>query len=38
MPFAARVGPALKYLLINIFVLSAVYFLTFILFVRYDVR
>lgn len=38
MPFAARVGPALKYLLINVFVLSAVYFLAFILFVRYDVR
>ena len=38
MPFAARVGPALKYLLINVFVLSAVYFLAFILFIRYDVR
>jgi ABC-type transport system involved in multi-copper enzyme maturation permease subunit len=38
MPFAARVGPAMKYLLINIFVLSAVYFLAFVLFVRYDVR
>ncbi len=38
MPFAARVGPALKYLLINVFVLSVVYFLTFVLFVRYDVR
>jgi ABC-type transport system involved in multi-copper enzyme maturation permease subunit len=38
MPFAARVGPALKYLLINVFLLSAVYFLAFILFVRYDVR
>jgi hypothetical protein len=38
MPLAARVEPALKYLLINIFVLSAVYFLTFLLFVRYDVR
>jgi hypothetical protein len=38
MSFADRVGPALKYLIINIFMLSAVYFLTFILFVRYDVR
>jgi len=38
MSFAARVGPALKYLLINVFVLSAVYFLAFVLFVRYDVR
>jgi len=38
MSFADRVGPALKYLLINVFVLSAVYFLTFLLFVRYDVR
>jgi len=38
MTFAVRVGPTLKYLLINIFVLSAVYFLAFILFVRYDVR
>jgi len=38
MSFADRVGPALKYLLINVFVLSAVYFLAFVLFVRYDVR
>jgi hypothetical protein len=38
MPLAARVGPALKYLLINFFMLSAIYFLTFILFVRYDAR
>ena len=38
MPFAGRVGPTLKYLLINVFMLSAVYFLAFILFVRYDVR
>jgi ABC-type transport system involved in multi-copper enzyme maturation permease subunit len=38
MPFADRAGPALKYLLINVFVLSVVYFLAFILFVRYDVR
>jgi hypothetical protein len=38
MPLADRAGPALKYLLINVFVLSAVYFLAFILFVRYDVR
>jgi hypothetical protein len=38
MSLADRVGPALKYLIINIFMLSAVYFLTFILFVRYDVR
>lgn len=38
MSLADRLGPALKYLLINVFVLSAVYFLAFILFVRYDVR
>jgi hypothetical protein len=38
MPLAARVAPALKYLLINVFVLSAVYFLAFVLFARYDVR
>lgn len=38
MPLAARVAPALKYLLINAFVLSFVYLLTFLLFVRYDVR
>jgi hypothetical protein len=38
MSFADRVGPALKYLLINVFVLSAVYFLAFVRFVRYDVR
>jgi ABC-type transport system involved in multi-copper enzyme maturation permease subunit len=33
-----RLGPALKYLIINIFTASAVFFLAFILFVRYDVR
>ena len=33
-----RVGPALRYLVIDIFMASLVYFLTFILFVRYDVR
>ena len=38
MPAAARVAPALKYLIINIFTASAVFFLTFVLFVRYDVR
>jgi hypothetical protein len=38
MTFADRAGPALKYLVINMFLLSAVYFLAFILFVRYDVR
>jgi ABC-type transport system involved in multi-copper enzyme maturation permease subunit len=38
MSFADRAGPALKYLLINIFVLSAVYALSFFLFVRYDAR
>jgi hypothetical protein len=38
MSFADRVGPAVRYLLINIFVLSAVYFLAFVQFVRYDVR
>jgi ABC-type transport system involved in multi-copper enzyme maturation permease subunit len=38
MPAAVRVGPALKYLVINIFMVSAVFFLTFVLFVRYDVR
>lgn len=38
MSLAARVGPAVKYLLINVFVVSVVYFLTFVLFVRYDVR
>lgn len=38
MSLADRLGPAIKYLLINVFVLSAVYFLAFIFFVRYDVR
>jgi len=32
------VAPALKYVLINVFMLSAVYLLAFILFIRYDVR
>ncbi len=38
LALADRVGPALKYLIINVFLLSAVYFLAFIAFVRYDVR
>lgn len=38
MSLADRLGPALKYLLINVFMMSAVYFAAFILFVRYDVR
>jgi len=38
LSFAERLGPALKFLLINVFMLSAVYFLAFVLFVRYDVR
>jgi ABC-type transport system involved in multi-copper enzyme maturation permease subunit len=38
MPVAARVAPALKYLVINIFTASVAFFLTFVLFVRYDVR
>jgi hypothetical protein len=37
-PVADRIGPALKYLIINAFTVSAVFFLTFVLFVRYDVR
>jgi ABC-type transport system involved in multi-copper enzyme maturation permease subunit len=38
MPAAARIAPALKYLVINVFTVSALFFLTFVLFVRYDVR
>ena len=38
MSLADRVAPALKYVLINVFMLSAVYLLAFILFIRYDVR
>jgi ABC-type transport system involved in multi-copper enzyme maturation permease subunit len=38
MSLADRVAPASKYLIINVFLLSAVYFLAFVLFVRYDVR
>jgi len=38
LALADRVGPALKYLVINVFLLSAVYYLAFIAFVRYDVR
>jgi ABC-type transport system involved in multi-copper enzyme maturation permease subunit len=38
LSLADRLGPALKYLIINVFTASAVFFLTFILFVRYDVR
>ena len=36
--FEDRAGPAVRYLVINIFMAGAVFFLTFILFVRYDVR
>ena len=38
LAFADRVGSALRYLVINIFMAGAVFFLSFILFVRYDVR
>ena len=38
LTLADRLGPALKYLIINIFTATAVFFLTFILFVRFDVR
>ena len=38
LALADRVGPALKYLVIAIFILSAIYFLTYVLFVRYDIR
>ena len=38
LTFADRVGPALPYLLINAFMLAVVYALTFVLFIRYDVR
>jgi ABC-type transport system involved in multi-copper enzyme maturation permease subunit len=38
LSFVERAGPALKYLVINVFMASAVFFLTFILFVKYDVR
>lgn len=38
LALADRIGPVLKYLVIAIFLLSAVYFLTYILFVRYDAR
>jgi hypothetical protein len=34
----ARIGPALKYLVINVFTVSALFSPTFVLFVRYDVR
>jgi ABC-type transport system involved in multi-copper enzyme maturation permease subunit len=33
-----RVGPALKYLVINVFIVSAVFLLAFVGFIRYDVR
>jgi ABC-type transport system involved in multi-copper enzyme maturation permease subunit len=36
--FAGRAGSALRYLVVNIFMAGAVFFLTFILFVRYDAR
>jgi ABC-type transport system involved in multi-copper enzyme maturation permease subunit len=38
MSLADRLGPALKYLIINVFMLSAIYFAAFVVFVRYDVR
>ncbi len=38
MSAADRVAPALKYLVINVFATCAVFFLTYLLFVRYDVR
>lgn len=38
MPLADRIAPALKYLVINVLLACVAYFLTFILFVRYDVR
>jgi ABC-type transport system involved in multi-copper enzyme maturation permease subunit len=38
MSLAERVSPALKFLVINVFYSCAVFLLTFILFVRYDVR
>ena len=38
MSFVERAGPALKFLVINIFVVSAVFLLAFVGFVRYDVR
>ncbi len=38
LTLADRLGTALKYLIINIFTATAVFFLTFILFVRYDAR
>lgn len=38
MSFVERASPALKFLVINIFVVSAVFLLAFVGFVRYDVR
>jgi ABC-type transport system involved in multi-copper enzyme maturation permease subunit len=38
MSAADRVAPALKYVVINVFTVGALFFLTFVLFVRYDVR
>ncbi len=38
MSFADRVAPVMKYLLIGVFYLCAVFLLTYVLFVRYDVR
>jgi ABC-type transport system involved in multi-copper enzyme maturation permease subunit len=38
MSFPERLSPVLKFLVISIFYSCAVFFLTFILFVRYDVR
>jgi len=38
MSFAERAAPALKFLIIGVFYSCAVFLLTFVLFVRYDVR
>jgi ABC-type transport system involved in multi-copper enzyme maturation permease subunit len=38
MSFAQRIAPVLKFLVLNIFYVCAVFAATFILFVRYDVR
>lgn len=38
LTFTDRVGPAWKYLVVNVFAAAAVFLLAFVLFVRYDVR
>jgi hypothetical protein len=38
MSFADRIAPVLKYLIISVFYSCMVFLLTFVLFVRYDVR